>query len=246
MMNNLLSAISFSFCCIFSTANAQDNPTLKKIEYEQGCSFCAGERFTSTLYVYEEGAFYNIKLDESYTPSEPDQSIITNNTTRHIRYDLKSDSIFELGAMRSINPQGIIIAEKRKPIDWNLLDSSRVINGHSCKLGIGDFRGRQYYAWYDPSIKISKGPWKLHGLPGAIVYAEDTTRELYFKALNFIDLKGTNAFQIILKPDFPVVARLRFRAMREEIYAKILNIKPGPESNSTYQISIKKNYFEFE
>lgn len=246
MINTRLFYLFTALGSTFFTANAQKNLNAKKIEYQQGCSFCAGQRFASVLYVYNDGAFYTFKQDESVNFSEVDHSVIIDTATKFLRYDLRSDSIYERGTMLSINPSGILIGEKRKRIQWKLIDSIQVIDGHSCKLAVGDFRGRQFFAWYNPSIKINLGPWKLHGTPGAIIYATDTTGELYFRATKVDDLKGFSVGEVVKTPILPVVGRLKFRAMREELFDGFLKIKPEDESKFTYHITLKKNYYEFE
>ncbi|MBS1628088.1 MAG: GLPGLI family protein [Bacteroidetes bacterium] len=64
---------------------------------------------------------------------------------------------------------------------WKLdKDSVKIIAGITCYKATGNFRGRTYIVWYTPSIPISGGPWKLGGLPGLILEAYDTKREVVF------------------------------------------------------------------
>lgn len=233
--------LSFHFRC-----HAQKNSRLIKISYQQGCSFCAEERFVAALYVYQDGAFYTYKHDSTGLTEAVEHTAILDTTTGHIRFDRKSDSIFQLGFLRAINPKGILIAEKRKTINWVLIDSVRIIDNHKCQYAIGDFRGRQYHAWYDPEVDLNVGPWKLHGLPGALIYAVDSTGELYFKAVEIEALEDIDPEEIVIKPDLPIVERLDYRAKREEVYERIKAIKPEAGSNVTYTIKLKKNYWEFE
>jgi GLPGLI family protein len=44
----------------------------------------------------------------------------------------------------------------------------------------GHFRGRDYTAWFAPSIPLAGGPWKLGGLPGLILEAYDDERLVVF------------------------------------------------------------------
>ena len=66
------------------------------------------------------------------------------------------------------------------PIQWFLTDERKVIDSLECYLATAIFRGREYFAWYCPSIPIANGPWKLGGLPGLIVEAYDSNKDLYF------------------------------------------------------------------
>ena len=59
-------------------------------------------------------------------------------------------------------------------IDWKLEESTKLINGKTCKLATAHWRNHDWVAWYDESIPISDGPFKLHGLPGLILEAKAT------------------------------------------------------------------------
>lgn len=70
------------------------------------------------------------------------------------------------------------------PIKWKHTDDTKIINGYTCKMAIGDFRGRQYIAWYATELKGGFGPWKLYGLPGIILEAYDKQNEVRFIVTN--------------------------------------------------------------
>ena len=66
---------------------------------------------------------------------------------------------------------------------WNLLDGDSTICGYACKKAQTEIRGRTWVAWYAMEIPIADGPWKLHGLPGAILYAHSTDGRFYFDCI---------------------------------------------------------------
>lgn len=228
------------------SSNTQIHSQSFKIKYDWFCSFCAGKGFSSTLYTNDLGSIYVFKEKDLNQSAEQDETIIHDTTRRYIRFDRTRDSIYELGFLRSINASGIIIAEKQSPIKWNLIDSTRVIEGYKCKYAVGNFRGRKYFAWYDPSVKTSYGPWKLHGLPGAIIFVTDSTEELSFKVASIESTEIQSFDQILKLKKLPIVARSIYREKREEVYNRMDSIKPEEGSGVTFDISIEKNYFEFE
>ena len=66
--------------------------------------------------------------------------------------------------------------------EWELLDDSRTILGLECKAARTNFRGRDWIAWYAPELAYPAGPWKLGGLPGLILLAEDASGEYKMEA----------------------------------------------------------------
>ncbi|MDE5844991.1 MAG: GLPGLI family protein [Muribaculaceae bacterium] len=71
--------------------------------------------------------------------------------------------------------------EWEKP-EWEITDETKEIIGYQCFKAIADYRGRKWTAWFTPEIPIQDGPWKLCGLPGLILEAEDNHGEYHFLA----------------------------------------------------------------
>jgi GLPGLI family protein len=65
-------------------------------------------------------------------------------------------------------------------IKWTIEDETKVLNSMTLQKAMGDFRGRRYTAWFNPSIPIPDGPWKLRGLPGLIMEAYDEKKQVRF------------------------------------------------------------------
>jgi GLPGLI family protein len=96
---------------------------------------------------------------------------------------------------RTFNENKVTIAEQiydyyiyddlTPKISWQLLHQSDTIGGYACQKAIGRFRGRTYIVWFCPELPFNAGPWKLSGLPGLILQAEDTTRSYRFEFVSF-------------------------------------------------------------
>ena len=70
-------------------------------------------------------------------------------------------------------------------ISWEIFaDSTITVCGFECTKAMGTFRGRTFLAWFTLAIPSPSGPWKLGGLPGAILKAEDLEHRCSFEAVS--------------------------------------------------------------
>lgn len=86
-----------------------------------------------------------------------------------------------------------------KPM-WTLLPETMTILGYTCQKASTQYHGRVWYAWFTIEIPIQSGPWKLKGLPGLILRAEDSDRYFIFEATEISRAQGKS----IMKYDIPV------------------------------------------
>lgn len=91
----------------------------------------------------------------------------------------KSQMLF---ASQSLSGKTTYYRDTLHAIEWALLNETKRIDQLDCFKATAKFRGRNYIAWYAPSIPVPNGPWKLGGLPGMIIEAYDVNENLYFLA----------------------------------------------------------------
>lgn len=75
-----------------------------------------------------------------------------------------------------------LLTEQIPVIKWDLKQEYKEVSGLNCQKAIGSFRGRNYIAWFTDDIPVNLGPWKLNGLPGLILEAEDNQGIFSYRA----------------------------------------------------------------
>lgn len=107
-------------------------------------------------------------LSNKYRPKA--ECMVTNRLTDSLTYYGK------------VSIDNFSYEEPVPPINWTLTDSTKMVCGYECHQATCTFRGRTWTAWYC-DLPLSIGPWKLHGLPGMILAAEDASKEQSFTAI---------------------------------------------------------------
>lgn len=72
-------------------------------------------------------------------------------------------------------------AEPVENIKWTITNDTVTIFNYKCFKAKTTFRGRTWIAWFTREIPVSRGPWKLSGLPGLILRASDSDNHYVFE-----------------------------------------------------------------
>lgn len=72
------------------------------------------------------------------------------------------------------------ISEPTVTPEWAICADTCTLLGYHCTKAETYFKGRHWTAWFTDDIPLNEGPWKLIGLPGLILKAEDAQKQFIF------------------------------------------------------------------
>ena len=124
--------------------------------------------------------------------------------------------------------------EEEKP-EWKLTADTLTLLGYRCTRATTQFKGRQWTAWFTPDIPVSEGPWKLCGLPGMILKAEDAEGHYRFAA-NGIEQCRDEAPILFGGKDYERVSRKQYARVHERFFADPVGFITGSMPNVTITI----------
>ena len=87
-----------------------------------------------------------------------------------------------------IGPSQFRVEETNECPEWEIIsDTTTTILSYLCYRATCSFKGRDYVVWFTPDFPRSEGPWKLCGLPGLILYAEDSRQHFVFECTGLLN-----------------------------------------------------------
>lgn len=128
-------------------------------------------------------AFYSWRLYESdslHTYHAPGKNLSGNYIRFQIYGDMRKKSVDVVQRIPFNADRAINIPDETIP-RWQTDTTSCEILGLRCFRATTRFNGRHWTAWFAPEIPLAVGPWKLWGLPGLVLKAEDESHVFLFE-----------------------------------------------------------------
>lgn len=94
--------------------------------------------------------------------------------------------------------------ENNEAQQWQIHPDTTTILSYPCQRATCYFRGRVWEAWFAMDIPRSEGPWKLHGLPGLILKAQDSRGHYTFECTGITQHHGRDPITIATTNHEPV------------------------------------------
>jgi GLPGLI family protein len=182
--------IHYKFTHVQDTTN-RDHP------YTENMALYIGK--TSSAYRSYDNVLEQIEFKkqvQAATASSPDGNIRINRQKRGSGgeyYEFPNEK--KLARKEPLVTESYLIEDALPSIDWKISNDTMTFGGLHCQKATGYFKGRTYTAWFCPDMPLHVGPWKLNGLPGVIVEAYDTKKDVQFM------FDGVEKAVITIKPD---------------------------------------------
>lgn len=80
---------------------------------------------------------------------------------------------------------GYLIEEPLPELIWQITKDTATFSGLHCQKALATLDGKNWIAWFAPSLPFQSGPWKLQGLPGLIIAAADQQNSVQFQFAGF-------------------------------------------------------------
>ena len=84
--------------------------------------------------------------------------------------------------MDDVLAPGTFTYTEQPRLEWTFGEGEKEVCGYPCQQARTRYGGRDWTVWYTPGIPAAFGPWKLGGLPGLILEAEDAEGLHHFSA----------------------------------------------------------------
>lgn len=133
-----------------------------------------------------------------------------------------------------------IISDSTNLIDWKLNDKFLDVMNYRCQEAEGNFRGRNYKAYFLNDIPFKSGPFKFDGLPGLILKIVSTDGTVNIEAYEIE--YSMNVKNEIKNPfiDKKTISWIEFKDFYKKRYDKFSAYIP----DDGVQMSIPKGYIE--
>ena len=108
----------------------------------------------------------------------------------HIQNVLTDMEKAKVTTLEAIYPYRYATNEPLAKIDWVITDDTMTVCGLLCHCATGGLYGKEWSVWYTEEIPSPAGPWKLRGLPGMVLKAEDDKGIFSFTFCGLINKKA--------------------------------------------------------
>ncbi len=153
------------------------------------------ETYVTALRIGDDGALFT-----DYLTYKSDSLIACGAPAQEIKNAAdecgKAEFFFEPTVVQNM-PEGMVVvydqtaiklatySEPFGEIAWELTGETDSVAGYQASAAIGEYGGRKWKVWFTEEIPVTFDPWKLAGLPGLVLQADDSEGLLGFRLIQF-------------------------------------------------------------
>ncbi len=173
-----------------------------------------------------------------YSPSESERALEelagdSGTINSEIWFDLDQRILTERAADYASVNMAYEYEEPQPVLNWNISGDHRQVCGYDCIKATGLFRGRQWTVWFTPEIPLPYGPWKLGGLPGLILQAEDYQKHFVWECCGIKQEAQPMAYYIISTRR---LTRNKFNAWKARFHSAPYYVIDGGRGTTLIQV----------
>lgn len=160
-----------------------------QVKYKMTTLFDGVKNYKTKLTFSDSQSYFEYKLAVKDTATIESQDLngnlkisIPEKKAQKIYFDFKTKKCYEIKYIK----EEFVVQDTLNLPNWNILEEIKTINNHQCRKATTKFKGRNYEVWFTFDYPAKFGPWKLNGLPGLIIIAQDEKKEVFFEATEII------------------------------------------------------------
>lgn len=238
--------LSLFFSLFFSITYSQNlAPYSIRIDYSMQLNFNGQCNFASSLFFNETKSYFeyrsfNMGQDILKEGDSDDFFSVVNDTTLFfVKTDRETNLIIESEASYDHNRK-YLIKDSLINIAWEIMNETKKIDSHLCTKAVCRFKGRNYIAWFTQDLPCNFGPWKLHGLPGAILEVYDDKNEVRFYAKKIANNTRLISDSI---PKYKYITRKEFNALCKKNISDMFN-RISSKMDRKFKVEVTKSDFK--
>lgn len=168
--------------------------------------FSLAMKFSNTVFTKvqaeadSKGKFVGISVQYPYTEKERELEEFAGDAgsiNSEIWLDFVNRTLTERAADYANDNLAYEYEEPMPILDWDVSTEEQQLCGYVCLKATCRFRGRNWTVWFTPEIPFPSGPWKLYGLPGLILKAEDSQNHYVWECCGIEQISRPMSFYVI-------------------------------------------------
>jgi GLPGLI family protein len=217
----------FTFCALQTSAQTNESATLRVIyKFEFILDTTQRDKiFTEDMVLFANNnmsKFYSYQkliddslFDITYKEGQATGRYVSRGRYAKIKeeyyHTLVKDTFF---VFDKVAGKLYLVKDDVPAIQWQMGNNHKTILGYNCTDATAKYRGRLYHVWFSPDIPVSAGPLKLYGLPGLILFAEDSTQEVKYTCKRIDNLTNINSY-LVFPQNYVVTTKKDLKKYKE-------------------------------